>query len=167
MDRTARENLAEARALVTGGTPAGLDGSSLPDALRRLAARHAEQTGTRAAVEVTGAARGLPAAVEVVALRTCQEALANARRHAGPDAGCTVALDYAAETLHLSVRDRGSGFPLHATSGGYGLAGIRSRAAEIGGAAEIRSDPGRGTEVTVTLPVGPSPAPSPSPRSDA
>ncbi|WP_246143430.1 sensor histidine kinase [Actinacidiphila oryziradicis] len=165
MDRTARENLAEARALVTDGTPAGLDGSSLPDALRRLAARHAEQTGTPAAVEVTGAARGLPAAVEVVALRTCQEALANARRHAGPDACVTVALDYAAETLHLSVRDRGRGFPLHATSGGYGLAGIRSRAAEIGGAAEIRSAPGRGTEVTVTLPVGPSL--SLPPRSDA
>ncbi len=39
MDETARQNLAEARALVAGGAPADLAGASLPDALRRLAAR--------------------------------------------------------------------------------------------------------------------------------
>jgi signal transduction histidine kinase len=56
MDETARQNLAEARALVAGGAPADLDGGSLPDALRRLAARH------EATVDVTGPARPLPPA---------------------------------------------------------------------------------------------------------
>lgn len=158
MARTARENLAEARALVTGDGPAGLDGSSLPDAVRRLVARHREQTGAAATVEVTGAVRPLPAGVEVVALRGCQESLSNARRHAGPAAPVTVSLEYAAEALCLRVRDEGRGFGTGTRSGGYGLAGIRARAGEIGGTADVRSAPDSGTEVVITLPTAPLPA---------
>jgi signal transduction histidine kinase len=154
MARTARENLAEARALVAGGSPAGLDGSSLPDAVRRLAARHAEQTGAPAPVAVTGRVRGMPAPVEVVALRTCQEALANARRHAGPGASVAVTLAYTADALRLSVSDTGCGFgpaPPGGPGSGYGLPGLRARVAEIGGTTRIRSAPGAGTTVTVEL----------------
>jgi signal transduction histidine kinase len=153
MARTARENLAEARALVTGGAPADLHDSSLPDAVRRLAARHSEQTGLAAAVEVTGAVRGLPAAVEVVVLRTCQEALANARRHAGPGAAVALGLDYAPDALRLRVADTGCGFDPGRPAAGYGLPGLRARAAEMGGAAEVDSAPGRGTAITVRLPL--------------
>ena len=154
MARTARENLAEARALVAGGSPAGLDGSSLPDAVRRLAARHAEQTGAPAPVAVTGRVRGMPAPVEVVALRTCQEALANARRHAGPGVSVAVTLEYTADALRLSVSDTGCGFgpaPPGGPGSGYGLPGLRARVAEIGGTTRIRSAPGAGTTVTVEL----------------
>jgi signal transduction histidine kinase len=147
MDETARQNLAEARALVAGGAPADLDGSSLPDALRRLAARH------DATLEVTGPVRALPAAPEVVALRACQEALANARKHAGSSAAAGIAMTYAADTLTVSVRDEGCGFDTGAVSDGYGLAGLRARAAEVGGTAQVRSAPGDGTTVTVRLPV--------------
>ncbi|MGP4044374.1 sensor histidine kinase [Streptomyces sp. 2A115] len=148
MDATARQNLAEARALVAGGTPADLDGASLPDALRRLAARH------DATVDVTGPVRALPAGPEVVALRSCQEALANARKHAGSSAAVSIALAYADEALTVSVHDDGRGFdPAAPSSGGYGLAGLRARAAEVGGTAQVCSAPGDGTTVTVRLPV--------------
>ncbi|WP_392969634.1 sensor histidine kinase [Streptomyces sp. LN245] len=152
MDETARQNLAEARALVTGGTPADLDGATLPDALRRLAARH------DASVDVTGPVRPLPAGPEVVILRSCQEALTNARKHAGSSPAVAVTLTYTAGSLALSVRDDGRGFDPGVPVGGYGLAGLRARAAEVGGTALIRSAPGDGTTVTVCLPV---------PRSDA
>ncbi|MER6350971.1 sensor histidine kinase [Streptomyces sp. NPDC001634] len=150
MTETARQNLAEARALVAGGAPADLDGASLPDALRRLAARH------DAVVDVTGAVRALPAGPEVVALRSCQEALANARKHAGSSASVAIALAYAADALTLSVRDDGCGFDPAAPGGGYGLTGLRARAAEVGGTTEVRSAPGEGTTVTVRLPVPPA-----------
>lgn len=152
MDETARLNLAEARALVAGGAPADLAGASLPDALRRLAARH------EAAVQVTGPVRPLPAVPEVVALRACQEALANTRKHAGSSAVVTVTVAYADETLTVSVRDDGCGFDASAVGpgvGGYGLAGLRARATEVGGTAQVRSAPGDGTTVTVHLPVPP------------
>lgn len=147
MAETARQNLAEARALVAGGAPADLDGASLPDALRRLAARH------DATVEVTGPVRALPAGPEVVVLRSCQEALANARKHAGSSAAVAVALAYADDSLAVSVRDDGCGFDPAAPVDGYGLAGLRARAAEVGGTAQVRSTPGTGTTVRVCLPV--------------
>jgi signal transduction histidine kinase len=154
MASTARENLAEARALVAGGAPADLAGGSLPDAVRRLAARHTEQTRAPVAVEVTGTVRGLPAAVEVVALRTCQEALANARRHAGAKVPVDLQLRYEPGALVLAVRDEGCGFDPGAVAGaGYGLPGLRARAAELGGSAGVRSAPGEGTTVSVRLPV--------------
>ena len=182
MATTARENLAEARALVAGGTPAGLaGGASLPDAVRRLAARHRDQAGGPAgagapdgsavAVEVTGAVRALPAAVEVVALRACQEALANVRRHAGPGVPARVRLAYGERELTVTVRDEGCGWTPEAAEagaapataaggpgtrqgGGFGLRGLRARAAELGGAAHVAAAPGKGTTVTVVLPLG-------------
>ncbi|WP_327427262.1 MULTISPECIES: sensor histidine kinase [unclassified Streptomyces] len=147
MAETARQNLAEARALVAGGAPADLDGATLPDALRRLAARH------DATLDVTGPVRALPAGPEVVVLRSCQEALANARKHAGSSTAVGIALAYADDALTVSVRDDGCGFDPAAPAGGYGLAGLRARAAEVGGTAQVRSTPGDGTTVTVCLPV--------------
>ncbi|MDG9718197.1 sensor histidine kinase [Streptomyces sp. DH24] len=147
MEETARQNLAEARALVAGGTPADLAGASLSDALHRLARRH------DAGLEVTGPVRALPAGTEVVALRACQEALANARKHAGSSVGVVVALAYADESVTVSVRDDGPGFDPDAVSAGYGLAGLRARAAEVGGTARVHSAPDAGTTVTVRLPV--------------
>ncbi|TQK43339.1 signal transduction histidine kinase [Streptomyces sp. SLBN-118] len=149
MADTARQNLAEARALVAGGAPADLDDNSLPDALRRLAARQ----DTPASVEVTGMARPLAPALEVVALRTCQEALANAAKHAGPGATVAIALAYNDAALSVSVRDTGCGFDDSAPLRGYGLNGLRARAAEVGGCADVRSAPGEGTTVTVRLPL--------------
>ena len=149
MESTARQNLAEARALVSGGAPADLDGGSLPDAVRRLAGRHQPPAG----LEVTGSVRELPAGLEVVALRSCQEALSNARKHAGPGAPVRLTLAYGEASLTVSVRDEGGGFDPSAPRTGYGLAGLRARAAEVGGTAEVRSAPGEGTAVIVQLPV--------------
>jgi signal transduction histidine kinase len=151
MDETARQNLAEARALVAGTAPVDLDGASLPDALRRLAARH------EATLEVTGPVRPLPAGPEVVALRSCQEALSNARKHAGSSTSVGIALTYTDASLTVSVRDDGRGFDPPSATDGYGLAGLRARATEVGGTASIRSAPGDGTTVTVQLPAPPVP----------
>ncbi|MFE8945517.1 sensor histidine kinase [Streptomyces sp. NPDC007856] len=145
MDDTARRNLAEARALVAGGAPTDLAEASLPDALDRPTARH------EATLKVTGPVRTLPAGVEVVALRACQEALTNTQKHAGSSDRVGVRLDYADGTLTVSVHDDGRGFDPDAVPSGYGLAGLRARAAEVGGTATVRS--GDATTVTVRLPV--------------
>ncbi|MFD3890205.1 sensor histidine kinase [Streptomyces microflavus] len=165
MARTARENLAEARSLVADGSPADLAGVSLADALRRLTGRHTAQTGAPVRLRVSGTARPLPTAHEVVALRACQEALANTRKHAGNAVTVAVLLDYAPDALTLSVRDEGQGFDPGAPHEGYGLAGLQARAEEAGGVASVRSAPGSGTSVTVRLPLNPlSGEPPRSPR---
>ncbi len=145
--RAARENLAEARALVADLAPAQLDGSTLPDALRRLA----QAPGVDGSFGLSGTARTLPMATEVVLLRVCQEALANVRKHAGAARGA-VRLDYEPDRVRLEVSDDGMGFDPDRVSGGYGLRGMRTRVTEAGGTLTVCSSPGTGTSVSATVP---------------
>jgi signal transduction histidine kinase len=150
---TARENLAEARALVAGLAPAPLERSSLADALARLTERAASELGVQARFEVDGAPRPLPVSSEVVLLRVCQEALSNVRKHASA-ASARVRLSYGADSVRLAVSDDGRGFDPGAVSEGFGLPGMRARVAEIGGSLRVRTAPGVGTVITADLTVG-------------
>ena len=146
--RTARENLAEARALVADLAPAQLDGGTLPDALRRLS----QAPGVDASFGLSGTPRPLPMATEVVLLRVCQEALANVRKHACAQSA-TVQLGYDPDAVRIEVSDDGAGFRPDHVSGGYGLRGMRTRVAEAGGTLTVRSSPGAGTQVNATVPA--------------
>ncbi|MFK4040276.1 sensor histidine kinase [Nonomuraea wenchangensis] len=108
--------------------------------------------------EASGAAtrlilRGTPAeldpGVELAAYRIVQEALTNARRHA-PGAAVDVELHYTGAGLELSIRDNGPG-PLDG-QGGHGLAGMRERAAAVGGELVTGPAPGGGFLVQAVLP---------------
>jgi signal transduction histidine kinase len=149
--RTARENLAEARALVAGLGPAPLATASLADALARLADRAGEESGLAAEFSVTGTSRPAGTSAEVVLLRVCQEALANVRRHARASS-VRVTLSYGDERVRLAVTDDGAGFDPGEPAGGFGLRGMRARVAEIGGELTVRSAPGSGTTVTAEVP---------------
>ena len=153
---TARDNLAEARALVAALAPAGLEPGALDAALRRLAATADGHPGAAARFEVRGTAVPLPRPAEVMLLRVAQEALANARKHARAGQ-VVVCLRYGEGQVSLDVTDDGSGFDPGQAAGGYGLPGMRARAEEAGGRLQVRSSPGCGTTVRVVVPV-PGPA---------
>jgi signal transduction histidine kinase len=150
--RTAQENLHESRRLIAALSPAHLDGSSLVQAVERIGARLEDESGLGVSVSVTGEPEPAAPALEVVALRVCQEAMANIRKHADARA-VRVTLDYTPELLRISVIDDGRGFDPAASRTGYGLDGMRSRLHDIGGALEVRSSPGNGTTVTARLPM--------------
>jgi signal transduction histidine kinase len=149
--RTARENLAEARGLITDQPPTALSGSPLHEALRRLTVRLAEETGVTADCEVTGDTRWLPSSIEVVMLRCAQEGLANVRKHAQA-ANVTLLLDYRLEAIRLCVSDDGVGF-VPAPGSGLGLAGMSNRVAQAGGVLDVQSSPGGGTTLMVEIPT--------------
>ncbi len=111
-------------------------------------ARVTSGAGTR--LIVSGPPAPLDPGVELAAYRIVQEALTNARRHA-PGAAVDVELRYAPTGLRLRVRDNGPG-PTHPA--GHGLAGMRERAAAVGGT--LRAGPAAvgGFLVEATLPVG-------------
>ncbi len=106
-----------------------------------------------------------PAALTVE--RTVQEGLTNARKYA-PGATVTVTVTYAQDALRVEVRDTGSAVPPEAPpSGGYGLTGMRERAALLG--ADLQTGPdetgpaGKGYRICLTLPrSGPSASSSPT-----
>jgi signal transduction histidine kinase len=137
---TARQNLAEARGLVAALSPADLQVAPLPEALGRLADRFDAETGLPARFSVCGPVQPLAANQEVVLLRSAQEALANVRKHAGASA-VTMTLRFDGPGAVLSVVDDGAGFDPSVPSGGFGLAGMRRRVEEIGGALTIHSGP--------------------------
>jgi signal transduction histidine kinase len=145
--RTAKENLAETRALIAALAPPALAGASLSEAMARLAG------GFELPVEVsvTGAAVPLPAATEVVLVRVAQEGLANVRKHAAAGRA-RLALDYDGDRLRLSVGDDGRGFTPSDPTTGYGLRAMRGRVEQLGGTVTVDSAPGRGATLTVEVP---------------
>jgi signal transduction histidine kinase len=150
--QTARENLAEARTLVGGLASAQLQAGTLEDALRRITERTSAELGVQASFAAEGTSRRLPAATEVVLLRTGQEALANVRKHAAAR-NVAVRLCYAGDRVRLEVTDDGTGFDPAQVNGGYGLRGMRARVDEAGGTVAVRSAPAEGTSVQVEVPA--------------
>jgi len=151
IEDVARENLDEARALVAAFSPVALDGSTLIEAVRRLARRFGTETGIAIDVTVSGELTGLSRDREVVLLRAAQEALANVRRHARARL-VTVRVAAEAGTAWVEVMDDGVGFEPTAPAG-FGLAGMRDRVQDTGGAMDVASVPGHGTRVSVRVPV--------------
>ena len=151
---TARENLAEARALVGALAPASLDAGGLAGALARATEAAGQAAGLAASCVTAGAARPLPTTSEVVLLRVCQEALANVRQHAAAGR-VEVRLRYDPGAVELSVTDDGRGFvPLAAEAAGtrFGLRGMRERLRQAGGTLTVESVPGDGTVVWARVP---------------
>ncbi len=165
--RAARENLVEARRLVAALRPEILEGSSLPEALARLAARWTEASGVPVEVNVTGDQTRLPQELQVALLRVAQEALSNARRHARAGR-VTMTLSYLDDLAVLDVQDDGVGFdpaPISSggPNGGFGLMAMRERVEGLGGRLLVESTPGEGATLAVHLPLATSRAPSEAP----
>jgi signal transduction histidine kinase len=140
--------LDDIRRLVYALRPPALDALGLVGALKEQATQYARQD-LSILIDAPEHLPPLPAAVEVAAYRILQEALTNVVRHAEART-CTVSVRFNG-TLDLEVTDDGCG--LHAAChAGVGLSSIRERAAELGGACEITSTPGRGTCLRTRLP---------------
>lgn len=154
----AADALAETRRFVHDLSPAPLDGASLVTALTRLVTAAGSGTGAPAtAIEIEGAARELPMPIEATLVRVAQEALNNVVQHANASR-CDVRLAFDDDAVTLDVVDDGAGFTPPAdgappAGGRFGLRGMRTRAAELGGYAAVESEPGEGTVVSVRLPA--------------
>jgi two-component system nitrate/nitrite sensor histidine kinase NarX len=135
-------------------------------AVREAATRFTEQTGLAACLDVDAAAEAacgtgaLPPTVGVQLLRIVQEALTNVRKHAGEPSRVVLRLRAEDGLLRLTVADDGAGFdpwipPTPTKSGDehYGLRVMRQRAERVGGRLDVRSAPGRGTRVEVSVPL--------------
>ncbi len=151
VERTAVDNLAEARLIVAELTPGHLQSRTLVEAMQRLGDAVSSEAGLRADVTVDGEPAPLGGVSEVVLLRTAQEALSNVRRHAS--AGhVALSLAYEPARVVLTVTDDGRGFDPEADRHGFGLDGVRSRAAQVGGEVGLTSAPGAGTTLRVEVP---------------
>jgi signal transduction histidine kinase len=148
---TARENLAEARAMVAELTPTALHDGSLSAAIQRQCDRLSAEGGITATVRVDGELPPGSMTTEVVLLRAAQEAFANIRKHSEANA-VTVTLSPVDRGIRLSIADNGIGLGDQHTEG-FGLRGMRARATQVGGTMSVTPTPGGGTTVTVEVPA--------------
>jgi signal transduction histidine kinase len=91
-----------------------------------------------------------------------REAMVNAAKHAEVDE-ISVYVEAEADGVHVFVRDRGVGFdPDAVPDDRHGLAdSVHARVTRHGGTVRLRSTPGEGTEVHLSIPV-PTPQEAPS-----
>jgi len=145
--------------LAGGEAPPGTDGS-VGAALDEVAAGVEAEHGVP--VEVVRV-RDCPAGGLQPLLLAAREAIMNAVRHSGA-ASVSVYLEVEPQRVSIFVRDRGRGFdPAAVAADRRGISGsIVDRLARAGGTGRVRSTPGEGTEVEMSLPRVSSQAEIPS-----
>jgi signal transduction histidine kinase len=125
-------------------------------ALAKVSQRALDSTGVRLSFSVEGTESPVEPFVEANLLRICEEAVANAAKHAHPKQ-VQVFLAFGPKSVQLQVRDDGCGFePTCAgasDNGHFGLLGIEERVAALFGILSVKSAPGRGTMVQVSIPI--------------
>lgn len=147
-----KESTADVRALLMNFRTR-TDGDDLLPALQQTLQKFRLQSGLSAELAVDGHGAPLAADVQVQLLHVVQEALSNIRKHAQ-------ASQVRVHVKHqphwqIDVSDDGRGFdPVadHPDDSHLGLRIMRERAARVGAAVVLDSEPGRGTRVRISLP---------------
>ncbi|MFO7823018.1 MAG: histidine kinase [Cyclobacterium sp.] len=107
----------------------------------------------------TGFLSRLEGKVENNLYRICQEAVNNAIKYSAARE-VKITLSHNSQTLHLEIEDNGKGFDIkkledkgHFSASGHGLFNIRERANFINGQCDIRTAPGKGTSISISVPL--------------
>jgi signal transduction histidine kinase len=139
------------------------DARPLDEELRRVTSVHGERYGVEVTFGVGGVARPLPPDATIALLRTAQEALVNAAKHATGQ-GVAVRLDYTEHDVRLTVVNDlppsrvAAAATTGTVSGGYGLTGMHERLRLLNGTLAAGPCDGRWA-VTAKLPLAPAPQP--------
>jgi signal transduction histidine kinase len=157
------------RHLITELRPAALDELGLAAALEALARRAQAVDGLDVQIEVELAeedgGRRLDPELESTIYRVVQEALTNVSRHAEASSA-VVSIAEEGGVVSASVTDDGKGLPNagrlgprgDGLEGGFGMGGMRERAALVGGDLEFGPAPERGTRVRLLVPLAGRPS---------
>ncbi|MBZ5625218.1 MAG: GAF domain-containing sensor histidine kinase [Acidobacteriia bacterium] len=150
----AERTVAELRRIVAALSPAVLERLGLEPALRQLTARFRKTHPAEVRLRISVPSQPLPMQIQEVIYRVAQECLQNVAKHSQAT-HVNLSLEAADKNIRLSVSDNGAGFSAE-TAGSkpmsFGLAGMRERAALLGGTVAVRSAPGKGTTVALQLP---------------
>ena len=136
--------------------PTILDDLGIFPALEFLAKGVSERMGLPIAVEGSGVGR-FPPSIETALYRIVQEAVSNVCRHARANR-VSIRLQRDAGAIRCSIRDDGIGFDVPSVLAkkgerGIGLIGIRERLNPFKGTLQVKSTPGKGTELYISIPL--------------
>jgi len=152
-DRT-NDILLRVRSLSQALRPPMLEDLGLIAAFHELTDDLENQHGINAQFNTQGTARRLLPDVELALFRIAQEALSNVWKHSQASK-CLVNVEFKRDKIKLIIKDNGKGFELNTvgdnsdSSVKLGLIGMQERAKLIDGILAIRSEPGKGTSITL------------------
>lgn len=154
--------LDQVRDIIFDLRPSALDRGGLGDAIGAYIDRMAGG-GRRVRISISENAdtTDVDDRVKTTLYRIAQEAVSNVLQHSGADRA-RVSVDRRPDEIELRIVDEGAGFdmskaPSVEADGHIGLSSMRERCELLGGAFDLRSEPGRGTQVRVTVPLAPPP----------
>ena len=154
--REVAENIiGEIRRLVTALGPAVVEELGLPAAIRHLSERFRKLHAVKVKLRLTPYGSRPPRAIEAAVYRIVQECYQNIAKHAAAR-HVNLSLRSTDKVLELNVKDDGAGFDADSAAvrpNSFGVKGMRERVALLGGRFEIRSRPGRGTQISVRIPI--------------
>jgi PAS domain S-box-containing protein len=145
------------RATAQGLRPRIIDDLGLVAAVEWVAEELEKDQKIKVAVEAKGMERPLSPEARIVLFRIAQEALNNVRKHSHATY-VNIKIQGTEDAIIMTVSDNGQGFEVPdraeemVSDGRLGLMGMHERARLLDGNLEIKSVPGHGTELTVTLP---------------
>ncbi len=119
---------------------------------------HSQEVGKRSEIEINFSSDGVkfdvPVAITTAVFRVYQEILTNAIRHANANT-ITSDLKIKDNQLMMEVKDDGQGMDLTKISSKktLGLIGMKERVYALGGKFELKSKPGKGTQIKISIPV--------------
>ncbi len=132
--------------------PSVLDDLGLHDAAESLAQEFEQRTGVSVVCELCFHHHTVPPLVGENVYRILQEALANVASHAQtPEV--SVRIEVGDATLSMDVRDDGVGFDPRSPSSRLGIIGMQERVELLDGHFDLRSAPGEGTQIRITIPL--------------
>jgi signal transduction histidine kinase len=152
--QVAERTIAELRRVVAALSPAVLERLGLKAALRHLGERFLKAHGCELRVRISGPCERLSRQQEEAVYRVAQESLQNCAKHSQATR-VNLSLRSADKRIRLRVADNGAGFCTNTVKNkpmAFGLAGMRERAALMGGTLAVRSAPGKGAAVVLDLP---------------
>jgi DNA-binding NarL/FixJ family response regulator/signal transduction histidine kinase len=153
--RAAQDAHADIRSHIVGLSAAGGDSRGLFEVVRESLQQLSQGCGieTKLSLPSDLPQPAFAPTVEEQILRIVQEALANVRKHAQASR-VELTFSFTPDHAHIIIADDGVGFApdLSSHGGHFGLSIMRERAAQIGGQLDIRSAPGKGTQVLLGIP---------------
>ena len=137
--------------------PSVLGNLGLPEALGAIIEKVNRKGELKIVLKTSGVQRRMPDEIETTLFRITQEALNNIVRHSGATKA-KVNVGFLRAGMKLVITDNGKGFdaerkPELTSKGVYGVINMKERAHQIGGELQIKSELGKGTTITVTVPL--------------